>query len=466
VLVVLTLILGRIYCSIICPLGVLQDVVARAGRWWRGRRNKKARRGTYSFSPEKKWLRYGVLVVAVAAFACGLMPLVALLEPYSAFGRIAANLLQPIYLAINNGLAAIAAHFDSYAFYSADVWMRGLSTLLVAVVTFVVVAILAWRNGRTWCNTICPVGTLLSFFSRFSLMKIRFDADKCRSCSRCTRNCKASCIDYRTHTVDYSRCVVCGDCLEQCEFGALSYAIGGGKSGASGEKLVDRIPKKTAQDATEKASSEPQSASRRSFLLTAALATSATAIAEVEKKVDGGLAEIEDKVAPRRLTPLTPPGSMSAENMAKHCTACQLCVAECPNGVLRPSTDLQHFMQPVMSYERGFCRPECTRCSEVCPAGAILKIDKAVKSSTQIGHAVWIKKNCLPVTDGISCGNCADKCPASAIEMVTIQVNGNDIDVPAVNESRCIGCGKCEYVCPARPFSAIYVEGHEQHKTI
>jgi len=381
VLLLLTLIFGRIYCSVICPLGVMQDVVARLGIWWRNRRNKKNRLGTYSFSPAKRWLRYGVLALAVIAFFCGLMPVVALLEPYSAFGRIASNLLQPVYLSINNIFAGISEHFDSYAFYSADVWLRGLSTLLVAVATFVVVAVLAWRNGRTWCNTICPVGTLLSFFSRFSLMKIRFDADKCRSCSKCSRNCKASCIDFRTHTVDYSRCVVCGDCLEQCQFGALKYSLKKAKA---------------AEETKESSSPRPESAGRRSFLLAAAAATSAAAIADVEKKVDGGLAEIEDKVAPKRLTPLTPPGSLSAQNMAHHCTACQLCVAECPNGVLRPSTDLQHFMQPVMDFDRGFCRPECTRCSEVCPTGAIIKIDRAVKSSTQIGHAVWIKKTaCL-----------------------------------------------------------------------
>jgi len=473
VLLLLTLVFGRIYCSVICPLGVMQDVISRLGIWWRSRRNKKNRRGTYSFSPAKTWLRYGVLAVVVVAFALGLMPVVALLEPYSAFGRIASSLFQPVYLTANNALAAISEHFDSYAFYSKDVWMRGLSVLIVALVTFVVVAVLAWRNGRTWCNTICPVGTLLSFFSRFSLMKIRFDADKCRSCSKCSRNCKASCIDFRTHTVDYSRCVVCGNCLEQCEFGALKYAIRGERRVERGEKPnPNPSPREgssnpqTTENKPQTAENNPQTIDRRSFLLTAALATSATALAEVEKKVDGGLAEIEDKIAPKRLTPLTPPGSISAQNMAHHCTACQLCVAECPNDVLRPSSDLQHFMQPTMSYERGFCRPECTRCSEVCPTGAIIKIDKAEKSSTQIGHAVWIKKNCVPVTDGVSCGNCADKCPTGAIEMVTIQVNGNDVDVPAVNESRCIGCGKCEYVCPARPFSAIYVEGHEQHKTM
>ena len=206
--------------------------------------------------------------------------------------------------------------------------------------------------------------------------------------------------------------------------------------------------------------------SRRSFLLTTALATTA-ALAQEKKKVDGEFAKIEDKVAPERQTPLTPPGSLSARNMVRHCTGCQLCVSNCPNGVLRPSSDLLTLMQPLMSYERGYCRPECVRCSEVCPAGAIRPITKEEKSSTQIGHAVWIKKNCLPVTDGVSCGNCARHCPTGAIEMVPMDENDEESPmIPAVNEARCIGCGACENLCPVRPFSAIYVEGHEQHRTI
>jgi len=203
------------------------------------------------------------------------------------------------------------------------------------------------------------------------------------------------------------------------------------------------------------------------FLLSAAIATTAATLAQNKKKVDGGLAVIVNKVAPERQTPLTPPGSISAENMAKHCTGCQLCVSECPNEVLRPSTDLSHLMQPIMSYERGYCRIECTRCSHVCPTGAIKPISRSYKSSLQRGHAVWIKKNCIPVTDHKSCGNCARHCPAGAITMVPVNPNDEkSIMVPAVNEAICIGCGACENLCPARPFSAIYVEGHEIHHTI
>ncbi len=441
-LLALTLIFGRIYCSVICPLGIMQDVIS----WIHGKQKKNR----FSFSKEKKWLRYTMLVLFVIALIAGVHALVALLAPYSSYGRIVANLLKPIYEGGNNVLASIAEHFNSYAFYHVDVWIKSLPTFIIAAVTFVVLFVLAWRNGRTYCNTICPVGTFLSFFARFSWMKINFDEEKCKNCGKCSRNCKAACIDFKNHTVDYSRCVVCGNCLGQCNFGALHY----------------EHPKKVKKASTTEGKESVDSA-RRSFLLGATLASSAVLLAQEKKKVDGGLARIEDKVAPTRNTHITPPGSLSAKNMASKCTGCQLCVSQCPNEVLRPSTDLLHLMQPEMSYERGYCRIECNRCSEVCPTGAIRLLPLEEKSSTQVGHAVWIKKNCIPVTDGVECGNCERHCPVGAIMMVPLDENDEEsVMIPTVNEARCISCGACENLCPARPFSAIYVEGHEVHKTL
>lgn len=436
ILIVMTLAFGRIYCSIICPLGILQDIIGWVG--------KKVKKNRYTFSKAVSWLRYTMLGVMVVALVAGIGSIVQLLAPYSAFGRIATTLLQPLYKMGNNVLAAISEHYDNYAFYHTETGVPNITIVLaVACVTLVVLAVLAYRNGRTYCNTICPVGTVLSFLSRFSWMKIQFDADKCKNCSLCTKNCKAACIDFKSHQVDYSRCVVCGDCIESCKFGALGYS-----------------------SSTRDTSNTSVDPSKRSFLLASAMMTTA-ALAQEAKMTDGGLADIEDKVAPERQTPLTPPGSLSARNMAQHCTGCQLCISECPNEVLRPSGDWLHLMQPVMSYERGYCRPECTRCSEVCPAGAIKPIQKEEKSSIQIGHAVWMKKNCIPLTDGVSCGNCARHCPVGAIEMVPSDPDDEEsLKIPVVNESRCIGCGACENLCPARPFSAIYVEGHEVHKEI
>ena len=469
VLVVLTLVFGRIYCSVICPLGVMQDVVS----WLHGRR----KRNRFTYSKEKKWLRYGMLGVFIISAVAGINAIVSLLAPYSSYGRIASSLFKPVYEAGNNVLASIAEHFNSYAFYSVDVWMKSLPTLIIASVTFVAIVILAWRGGRTYCNTICPVGTILSFFARFSWFKVRIDESKCVNCGLCTKNCKASAIDFKNHKIDYSRCVVCGDCLGKCHKGALSFT-----SGRADKSTSVRVDKSTSQQVDKQTSGQAGNANllvnsstrnssadngRRSFLLAAAIATTGAALAQEKKKVDGGLAVIEDKIAPERLTPLTPPGSMSAQHFAQHCTACQLCVSTCPNGVLRPSTDLSKFMQPTMSYERGYCRPECTKCGEVCPTGAIKPITRADKSATQIGHAVWIKKNCVPLTDGVECGNCARHCPAGAIQMVPSDPkNGQSPKIPVVNEARCIGCGACENLCPARPFSAIYVEGHEVHREI
>lgn len=442
VLVLLTLVFGRVYCSVICPLGVMQDIIS----WIHGRKKKNR----FSYSPAKSWLRYAMLAVMVVAFIAGIGSLVALLAPYSTYGRIVNNLFQPLYIWGNNALASVAEHYDSYAFYSVDVWIKSMPTLIIAAVAFVVVAVLAWRGGRTYCNTICPVGTVLGFLARFSWFKIRLDEGKCRNCGLCSKNCKASCIDLKSHSVDYSRCVTCGNCLGKCNFGALTY----------GHK------KAVAAPASQEGAGDADGA-RRAMLLGTVIVAADAALAQTGKKVDGGLAAIEDKQVPSRTTPLTPPGSLSARNMASHCTACQLCVSSCPNQVLRPSGDMLTLMQPTMSYERGYCRPECNRCSQVCPAGAIRPIGVDEKVSTQIGHAVWIKKNCLVTAQGVACGNCARHCPAGAIEMVPLDANDPESPfVPAVNTSKCIGCGACEYLCPARPFSAIYVEGHEQHRTI
>ena len=442
--VVLTLVFGRVYCSVICPLGVFQDVVS----WFSGRRKKKKYR--FSYSPAVSWLRYGMLGVFIIAMIAGIGSVVALLAPYSSYGRIVSNLFAPVYQWGNNVLAYFAERSDSYAFYETSVWLKSLPTFIIAAVTFVVLVVLAWRNGRTYCNTICPVGTVLGFFSRYSLFRPEIDAEKCTNCSLCSRKCKAACINYKDHRIDYSRCVTCMDCIDSCKHGAISYKY--------------RFGKKEIKETSETGNTNN---ARRSFLTGMGLVLVSSAVKAQEKKVDGGLAVILDKKVPTRTTPLVPPGAKGIRNMRTRCTGCQLCVSVCPNQVLRPSTKLETLMQPEMSYERGYCRPECTKCSEVCPAGAILKLTPADKSATQIGHAVWVEKNCVPLRDKVECGNCARHCPTGAITMVPSDADDADsLKIPVVNVERCIGCGACENLCPARPFSAIYVEGHEQHRTI
>ena len=446
VLLALTLLLGRVYCSVICPLGVMQDIIS----WIHGKTNKK-NRFRFSWSPAKNWLRYGMLALFIILLVAGVNSVVALLAPYSAYGRIASSLLAPIYQWGNNFFAWVAEKTDSYAFYSTEVWLRSLPTFIVALVTFVVIFVLAWKNGRTWCNTICPVGTVLGFFSRFSVFAPVIDTEKCRNCGLCGKQCKASCINTKEHEIDYSRCVACMDCIDTCKDGAIHYAY--------------RYAKK-AEGKTQEAK-QGVDAGRRAFVTSAVIASSAAALKAQEIKVDGGLAEIERAQKPERKTPVVPAGAVSLKHFSQHCTACQLCVSNCPNQVLRPSTSLLTFMQPEMSFERGYCRPECTNCSEVCPAGAIRPVTLEEKSSIQIGHAVINLDNCVVNTDGVKCGNCARHCPAGAIRLV--HKNPDDpksLMIPTVDESRCIGCGACENLCPARPFSAIHIEGHEVHREL
>lgn len=428
----LTLIFGRLYCSIICPTGIFQDLFGHIG--------SKLKRNRYHYRRENRVLRAVVLVLFAIGCLFGTISVAALIEPYSLFGRMARELGAPVYRWLNNEAAGYASAHDSYDFYMVENHTGSYLTLTVAIVSFVVLAVLSLFYGRWWCSNICPVGTAFSIVSRFSLFRPVINTDRCNGCRLCARNCKASCINPEAHTVDMANCVVCFDCINQCRQGAISYKLRFAKH--KGGKPVD--------------------ASRRAFMAGTVAVGSVVATDAVAKTVDGGLTMIEDKRVPKRAVPLKPAGAWSVEHFRQHCTGCQLCVANCPNQVLRPSTDLETFMQPEMSYEKGHCRPECTRCSSVCPTSAIRPITMQEKSSIQIGHAVWIKENCVVLTDHVSCGNCARHCPTGAISMIDYKGRR----VPSVDTERCIGCGACEHLCPARPYSAIYVEGHQEHRHI
>lgn len=443
-LVVVTLLLGRVYCSVICPLGVMQDVVSRL----HSATGKRAR-NRFGFKPELRIVRYVFLALFVVCLVAQLGWLASLIAPYSAYGRMVQTLLAPVYDWVNNLLADEAAARDSYLFWHTTTVPRTAVALAISLVTLAVVSVLAWTGGRTWCNTVCPVGTVLGFLSRFSLLAPVIDTEKCKNCSLCARRCKASCIDYKNHAIDYSRCVVCFDCIGNCTHGAISYTL-----------------RKKAAAATTTPADEPDRG-RRSFIAAGAMVAGAAALRAADKTVDGGMATVEAKAAPERKRPIVPPGAVSLKHFTTHCTACQLCVTACPTHVLRPSTELNRLMKPESGYERGYCRPECTRCGDVCPAGAIRPLTVEVKSSTQIGHAVWVPERCVAVTRGCRCGNCARHCPVGAITMVSYTTaSGKTVEVPAVDTERCIGCGACENLCPSRPYSAIYVEGNEVQRTV
>ncbi len=492
---VLTLLLGRIYCSVICPLGVTQDIFAWIGKWKIFRKNKKSKHANkYSYSKPKTWLRVSSLALFVVMFVAGFNTLALLLAPYSTYGRMVVSFLKPLYIDANNVLAQMSEANGNYDFYYVEPYKVALIPAITAGIAALILLVLAFRNGRTYCNTICPVGTMLGYVSKFSLFKIKIDENKCSHCGLCAKNCKAACIAIRkgeVSKIDYSRCVVCGNCESACVKGAIKLTAKNPKYATPVQDTQDKgvtpspAKEETSQNTTVPAQ-ETGNVSRRSFFAIAGTAIAGASLIAQDKTTDGGLAVIKEKKRPARRKPITPPGSLSARNFQQRCTACQLCIANCPNGVLSPSSDLDHLMQPEMWYDKGYCRPECTRCSEVCPTGAIRPITIEKKQATQIGHAVWLKQYCVPFTDKQTCGNCATHCPAGAIQMVPIDktlkqnpetgewcnpdgtpVNRREtLMFPAIDTEWCIGCGSCENLCPARPFSAIYVEGHEQHREL
>lgn len=451
----LTLLLGRLYCSVICPLGVFQDVVIRLRRIWGEAMNRRQARRfkrlkaagkplpapknyskRFAYKKEHRIVRAAVLLVTVAGAFLSLQFLLTLLAPYSAYGRMVRSVAG---LAGGESLAP--------------------ALLITAGVTFALICFLAWNRGRAYCNTICPVGTLLSVFSRFSLFRLTIDESKCVACKRCGSRCKASCIDMENHFVDGSRCVLCFDCIDNCAEGAISYRFVGLKP------ALPKAGKGSSGADSGSGDGAPADAGRRNFLATGAalIGTAALSEAQVVKRLDGGLADVADKRTPERRGTLVPFGAMSVRHLHDHCTACQLCVANCPNDVLRASTGLEHFLQPQMGYENGWCRPECTVCSEVCPTGAIGPIQKDEKLTVSIGKARVNLELCFAATDKEDCGNCERHCPTGAIRM--IKAEGYARPVPAVAKRHCIGCGACEFLCPSRPISAIVVDGLSVHES-
>ncbi len=444
VVLVLTLLFGRVYCSTICPLGIMQDVVAWISRRFRSR---KGRRYHYA-SPHRVWW-YGILAVTVVALVAGSTWLLLLLDPYSNYGRIMTYFLKPLVVGMNNLLASVLEKQDIYVLY--PVTIPAVKTAVYAIPSLVLVLTL-WmsaRHGRLYCNTVCPVGAFLGLISRFSLFRFSIRENACTMCRRCEFSCKSSCIDLEHMSIDATRCVACFNCLDSCGFGAITYSM--------------RRPAGVKKPSFEqvKPATEGPDLSKRAFLAgtLAFLAGMGGIVRAREYPHNAKPTTIPEK----KEYPVTPPGSISIEHFTEHCTACSLCIDACPSDVLQPAFlqyGLGGLMQPTMDYHAGYCNYDCVRCTEVCPTGAILPLEVESKKTVQMGTALFVKESCVVYTDETNCGACAEHCPTKAVHMVPYK---DDLVIPETTDDLCIGCGACEHACPTEPFKAIYVNGKPVH---
>jgi len=455
VVLITALMFGRIYCSAVCPLGIFQDLLSRFFSGKAKTRGKTKRPYRHQYRAPHSVLRYSVLIATLLLFFGGSGLLLNLLDPFSSFGRIVSSLLRPLVVLLNNFGVPLAETLGVHALYRIPWPVYASVSVGIALVTLGTVGWMSVRHGRLYCNTLCPVGTLLGLVSKFSLVRIGIDAYSCWSCGRCAQRCKAGCINVKTKRVDVDRCISCFNCLSVCPDKAIAFRPGFQPNFQS-EQLIEQ-KKETNQD-------------RRSFVLALATGVFGMAARRVNAAPETLPVQTRPTTIPEsRTSPLSPPGSVSIARYTAICTACHLCVSACPSRVLVPSVfafGLSGMMQPQMDFSAGHCNYDCTVCSNICPSGALLPLTVEKKQQTQVGKAKFIKENCVVYTDNTNCGACSEHCPTKAVHMVPyLNTAGRKLVIPKVDETICVGCGGCEHACPTKPFKAIYLDGNPTHKT-
>ena len=436
---VVTLLFGRIYCSVLCPLGILQDGIAFLAQRIKGKAHRR-----YRFLDTRP-VKYGVFLFVLILGAAGVMlPLIALL-PSSNFFTIVSNVFLRVFSSVDPetarefGSAEHAAQETGALFGQFSVNPPAAAFFFSLGVFLFVAALAAWR-GRIYCNTLCPVGAVLSLIGQKPLYRIALSQEMCVCCGMCEAACKGGAIDSKKKSVLAENCVMCFNCIPACKRGGVR---------------LEKRPKMASF-----------SLSRRHFIGAAGGVVAGVGAAVIARKLEKALPP-----KPSR-EPAMPPGAGNARRFHSKCVGCGICIRECEGKVLVPAVGqygLEGFMQPVVDYSRGSCVYDCNRCSNVCPPNALLPLSLEEKQLTRIGIAM-VHGSC------VGCGICASKCPANAIwiESRILMPLPPDAPQPSAFPPRrdvetqrkakvildyCIGCGVCQSVCPLPNGPAITVSG-------
>ena len=434
-LVVITLLLGRVFCGWVCPLGTLNNM---AGSLRKKNRGEEKRMGWYR-------VKYLLLFFLLASSLFG-MQLVGIFDPLSLLIRSLSVSINPLF---NYGTAAFfdgiynldakplsaisepvyGALKKSVLEFRQPYFIQGTFISLI----FLLILGLNLKENRFWCRYICPLGALLGLLSRFSLLT-RSVSEGCTGCGACDRVCQGNASPHETELWKDSECLYCQNCDDICPQNAVSF-------GFSGKK------KTAAMDL-----------GRRRVLASVAAGIVSVPLLRANSHANQ---EYADPLLIR------PPGSLAEKEFLSRCVKCGECMKVCITNGLQPTlfeAGLEGIWSPILVPRLGYCEYRCTLCGQVCPTGAIKRLSPEEKVKVKLGLAMIDKGRCLPWTHATPCIVCEEVCPTprKAIwleETKVVDRNGKELIVkqPRVDLELCIGCGICETECPVGSRAAIYV---------